>query len=130
MKLAIVTFALSIFSFCAMAQTEEMKSEEIYDVVEEQPEYPGGASEMYRYIANNLTYPAEAVAKKAEGRVYVQFVVGKTGKVEQVKVIRSPHEELNAEAIRVIREMPVWEPGTQRGRAVAVKMVIPISFNL
>ncbi len=104
--------------------------EEVFAVVENMPEFPGGTAEMMKYLAKNLKYPAEAQQKGEQGRVMVQFVVGKDGKLGDVKIARSISPTLDAEAIRVVKAMPAWKPGTQRGQAVAVKYNIPISFRL
>ncbi len=105
-------------------------AEEVFQVVENMPEFPGGNTELMRFLAKNINYPAEAQQKGEQGRVMVQFVVGKDGKLSDIKIMRSISPTLDAEAIRVIKAMPDWKPGTQRGQAVAVKYTIPISFRL
>ncbi len=105
-------------------------AEEVFMVVENMPEFPGGTAELMKFLAKNIKYPAEAQQKGEQGRVMVQFVVGKDGKLSDIKIMRSISPALDAEAIRVIKAMPTWKPGTQRGQAVAVKYTIPISFRL
>lgn len=105
-------------------------AEEVFQVVENMPEFPGGNTELMKFLAKNIKYPAEAQQKGEQGRVMVQFVVGKDGKLSDIKIVRSISPTLDAEAIRVIKAMPTWKPGTQRGQAVAVKYTIPISFRL
>lgn len=105
-------------------------AEEVFQVVENMPEFPGGNTELMKFLAKNINYPAEAQQKGEQGRVIVQFVVGKDGKLSDIKIMRSISPTLDAEAIRVIKAMPDWKPGTQRGQAVAVKYTIPISFSL
>ena len=105
-------------------------AEEVFQVVENMPEFPGGNAELMKFLAKNIKYPAEAQQKGEQGRVMVQFVVGKDGKLSDIKIMRSISPTLDAEAIRVIKAMPTWKPGTQRGQAVAVKYTIPISFRL
>ena len=105
-------------------------AEEVFQVVENMPEFPGGNTELMKFLAKNIKYPAEAQQKGEQGRVMVQFVVGKDGKLSDIKIMRSISPTLDAEAIRVIKAMPTWKPGTQRGQAVAVKYTIPISFRL
>ncbi len=109
---------------------EVENAEEVFAVVENMPEFPGGNVELMKYLAKNLKYPAEARQKGEQGRVMVQFVVGKDGKLGDIKIMRSISPALDAEAIRVVKAMPDWKPGTQRGQAVAVKYTIPISFSL
>ena len=109
---------------------EVERAEEVFQVVENMPEFPGGNAELMKFLAKNIKYPAEAQQKGEQGRVMVQFVVGKDGKLSDIKIMRSISPTLDAEAIRVIKAMPTWKPGTQRGQAVAVKYTIPISFRL
>ena len=105
-------------------------AEEVFMVEENMPEFPGGTAELMKFLAQNIKYPVEAQQKGEQGRVIVQFVVGKDGKLSDIEVKRSISPTLDAEAIRVIKAMPDWKPGTQRGQAVAVKYTIPISFSL
>lgn len=109
---------------------EVERAEEVFQVVENMPEFPGGNTELMKFLAKNIKYPAETQQKGEQGRVMVQFVVGKDGKLSDIKIMRSISPTLDAEAIRVIKAMPTWKPGTQRGQAVAVKYTIPISFRL
>lgn len=106
------------------------KDEEVFVVVEQVPEYPGGMSEMMKYISRNIKYPTEARQKNEQGRVVVQFIVDKTGKLRDFKVVKSVSAELDAEALRVLQTMPEWTPGRQRGKAVNCKFTIPIAFSL
>lgn len=108
----------------------DKQNDPVFQVVEKMPEFPGGQQAMFKYLAENVKYPKVAQEKGIQGRVICQFIVGKEGKVRDVKVIRSVDPELDAEAIRVIRVMPVWTPGEQRGKKVSVQFVLPISFKL
>lgn len=110
-------------------ESETAAHEEEFVVVEEMPQFPGGNEAMQKYIAENLKYPKTAI-KGEQGRVIVSFVVNKRGKVGDVKLIRSVSPELDAEAVRVIQDMPDWIPGKQRGKAVNVRYTIPIVFKL
>ena len=103
---------------------------EIFTVVEEMPQFPGGMGEAMKFLAKNIKYPAVALQNKIEGRVIVQFVVKENGKVADLKVVRGVTPELDAEALRVVGLMPDWIPGKQRGKAVAVKYTMPITFRL
>ena len=102
----------------------------IFQVVEEMPSFPGGMSECMKFLARNIKYPVLAQEAKIEGRVIVQFVVDRDGSVNDIKVVRSISPQLDAEAVRVIGLMPKWNPGKQRGKAVAVKYTMPIQFRL
>ena len=106
------------------------KEEVIFQVVEEMPEFPGGMAEAMKFLAKNIKYPVAAQEAKIEGRVIVQFVVGRDGSVSDAKVMRGVNPELDAEAVRVVSIMPNWIPGKQRGKAVAVKYTMPIMFRL
>lgn len=104
-------------------------NEKVYDTVEEQPSFPGGFSEMQRYIATNLKYPAEAMDNGAQGRVIVDFVVRKDGSITDVKVKRSVYPSLDKEAIRLVKSMPKWIPGKQNGEAVSARFTLPVTFR-
>ena len=103
---------------------------EIFTVVEEMPQFPGGMMECMKFLSKNVNYPAEAQKAGVEGRVIVQFVVKKDGKLADAKVVKGVHPELDAEALRLVGLMPDWIPGKQRGKAVDVKFTIPIMFRL
>ena len=102
----------------------------VYNSVEQMPEFPGGVAEMMKFLQMNIKYPPTAAANKIEGRVIVQFIIDATGQVGDVKVVRSVDEELDAEAVRVVKSMPKFTPGRQDGKAVAVWYTLPISFKL
>ena len=106
------------------------KEEVIFRVVEQMPEFPGGMQKALEFLGKNIKYPVAAQEAKIEGRVIVQFVVGRDGSVTDVKVMRGVNPELDAEAVRVVSIMPKWNPGKQRGKAVAVKYTMPIMFRL
>lgn len=97
---------------------------------EEMPGFVGGDKALYEYLANNIKYPKREKQIGVEGKVYVEFVVGKKGEITNVKIKKGVSEALDAEAIRVIKSMPNWLPGKQNGRAVKVIYVMPISFKL
>ena len=112
-------------------ETETPQKEEvIFQVVEQMPEFPGGMGEAMKFLAKNIKYPAAAQQAKIEGRVIVQFVVGKDGSISDVKIARGVSPDLDAEAMRVVSLMPKWNPGKQRGQAVSVKYTMPIMFRL
>lgn len=108
----------------------DANTDEVFKVVEVDPEFPGGEEALYKYLAENIKYPVMAKNNKVEGRVYITFVIEKDGTVSDAKVLRSVNEELDTEALRVINAMPKWKPGTQRGVPVRVQYNIPISFKL
>ncbi|MBR3897289.1 MAG: energy transducer TonB [Bacteroidaceae bacterium] len=104
--------------------------DEVFQVVENMPEFPGGTAELMKFLAMNIKYPVEAQKENVQGRVVVQFVVSKTGKIIDPTIARSVSPELDAEAIRVVNAMPLWTPGEQKGEPVNVKFTLPILFRL
>jgi len=109
---------------------EEEVADEIFTVVEDQPEPAGGMAAFYKYVGKNMKYPTQARRMGIEGRVFVQFVVDKDGSITEVKAIKGIGAGCDEEAERVLRNAPKWKPGKQRGRAVKVRMVLPITFRL
>ena len=103
---------------------------EIFQVVEEQPMFPGGMQELMTFLQANIRYPKEAQERGLQGRVVVQFVVNKDGSICDEHVVRSVDPQLDAEALRVVRSMPNWTPGKQRGQAVRVRFTLPVTFRL
>lgn len=104
--------------------------DEVFTIVEDQPEFPGGMAAFYKYVGDNMDYPSQARRMGIEGRVYVQFVVDKDGSVTEVKAVKGIGAGCDEEAERVLREAPKFKPGKQRGRPVKVRMVLPIIFKL
>lgn len=103
---------------------------EFFDVVEQMPEFPGGAQALFGFVAKNIRYPKAAEDAGIQGRVIVTFVVMKDGSIGEVKVAKGVSPELDEEAVRCVKSMPKWKPGMQRGEAVNVKFTMPISFAL
>lgn len=104
--------------------------EDAFDVVEEMPEFPGGPKALMDYLMENVKYPKTAFDADIQGRVIAQFVVDKEGTVRDAQVVKSVDPALDAEALRVINNMPKWRPGRQNGKVVNVKYTIPVSFSL
>jgi TonB family protein len=100
------------------------------DYLERAPEFPGGEKELLNFIAKNLQYPTEDEKNGVEGRVIVRFMIRKTGKVENVVVIKAVSKNLDAEAVRVVSSLPDWNPGVVNGKKVDVPYILPISFRL
>lgn len=103
---------------------------QIFTVVEEQPSFPGGPTELFKYVMNEVKYPKIAQDNGIQGRVVTSFVVDKEGNIKQVKVERGVDPALDAEALRVVKAMPKWIPGKQKGKAVAVRYILPVQFRL
>ena len=111
------------------SKSREM-NEQVFTVVEKMPSFPGGDAELLKYIATNIKYPKESQDNGEQGRVICSFIVGRDGSVNNPEVLRGVTPLLNEEAVRVINTMPRWNPGMQRGKAVAVKYTVPITFRL
>jgi len=111
-------------------EIEEEDDEEFFMVVENMPEFPGGDLGLMKYIQKNIKYPAIAKEYNITGKVYISFIVDKTGSVINVKVVRGVDKNLDAEAVRVIKSLPKYKPGKQRGKAVRVMFTVPINFTL
>jgi len=106
------------------------EAEKPFDVVEQMPEFPGGMPELMKFLQENVKYPEEAMKNGIQGRVLIQFIVEKDGSISEAKVIKKVNELLDAEALRVIGEMPKWTPGKQKGEAVRAKFTLPVTFRL
>ena len=102
----------------------------VFFIVEEMPEFPGGEEELLKFVTENTKYPEVAKEKKIQGKVFVQFVINKDGNVEDVKLAKGVDPLLDEAAIDVVKSMPQWKPGTQRGQAVKVSYTIPVNFKL
>ena len=112
-------------------QTDTTKKKNSWDCIPEtMPYFPGGQVLMLKYLADNIKYPASAVKAKKQGRVIVGFIVQKDGSITHAKIVRSIDPELDAEALRVVKGMPKWTPGTQLGKPVSVKYALPVKFSL
>ena len=112
------------------ATMEEGDEGEVFEVVEQNPEFPGGMDALMKWLSKNLKYPASAQENSIQGRVLVQFVVNKDGSIVEPKVIRSVDPALDKEALRVVSVMPRWQPGKQRGKTVRVRFTLPVTFRL
>lgn len=141
-----IIFAL-LLSFTGIAHASQLKNNQqvsdllanqniqnsigdtVYNFVEKMPEFPGGEKEVVKFLSKTMVYPEKARKKDEHGKVIVQFVVSKTGKVENAKVLKGVSKELDAEALRVINLLPDWTPGEQNGEKVAVYRIIPILFQ-
>ena len=111
-------------------EEEEVEEAQVFFIVENMPEFPGGDLELRKYIAQNIQYPEIAKENGIQGRVFVQFVVNQKGEIEKVTVARGVDPSLDKEAIRVIQNLPKWKPGSQRGKPVKVSFTVPINFQL
>ncbi len=106
------------------------EEEAIYDIVEVMPEFPGGEKAMIQFLASKIKYPVMSKENGYQGTVYVEFIIDKTGQVKDVKIARGVNFELDREAIRVVKMMPRWQPGTQYDKPINVRYRLPINFKL
>ena len=113
------------------APVEEEEEEVVFMVVESMPEFPGGQQALFKYLSENIKYPVIAQENGIQGKVVCQFTVNKDGSIVDIEVVRSGGDpSLDKEAVRVIKTMPKWKPGKQRGKPVRVKFTVPVSFKL
>lgn len=102
----------------------------VFTVVESMPEFPGGQAALMKYLSSNIRYPQDAREMGIEGKVYLSFVVDKEGYVKNVEIRRGVYTSMDMEAVRVVKAMPRWKPGTQDGKPVNVLFNLPINFKL
>lgn len=114
----------------AMVEEEEESAQQIFTVVEEMPQFPGGDGELLKFISKSIKYPVIAQENGIQGRVVCSFVVNRDGSIVDAEVVRGVDPSLDKEALRVINTMPKWTPGKQRGKPVRVKYTVPITFRL
>ncbi len=125
-KLLLIFTLLPLFVFGQEPDSNQI----VYDFVEIVPEFPGGPSEMGRWIAENITYPEDARENGEEGIVYAKFIVGDDGVLRDITIARGVSESLNNECLRLIAAMPKWSPGYQDGKPINVSYTLPIRFRL
>ena len=111
-------------------EVTEPDENSIFQVVETQPEFPGGMAELMKYLQKNLSYPKVCKEQGLQGRVIVQFVVNTDSTISDVNVIKPVNPYLDQEAVRVVKAMPKWNPGKQRGEPVRVRFTLPVTFRL
>lgn len=122
----------TVIDVAPIIQQEEEKAEEsqVFFIVEDMPEFPGGELALRKFIANAIKYPVIAQENGIQGKVYVNFVVDKDGSITNAKIARGVDPSLDKEALRVVNSLPKWKPGMQRGKPVKVSYTVPISFVL
>jgi periplasmic protein TonB len=122
-----------VIDVAPVIQTDEEEEEEetqVFFIVEDMPEFPGGELALRQYIANAIKYPVIAQENGIQGRVYVTFVVNTDGSVSDARIARGVDPSLDKEALRVVNQLPKWKPGMQRGKPVRVSYTVPINFVL
>ena len=111
-------------------ETDENRTDKVFDKVEQMPSFPGGQSALINYLKSNIKYPVIAEENGIQGRVVVQFVIGKDGSISDVRVAKSVDPSLDKEAVRVVKNMPKWIPGKDKGQSVKVRYTLPVTFRL
>lgn len=112
------------------SNSSNTNEEEVLTNAEQMPEFKGGSQKLIEYISKNVRYPANARDMEMEGNVQVSFVVDKDGSVKNAEIVKGVYSEINDEAIRVVESMPKWKPGKNKGKKVAVQLILPIRFRL
>ncbi len=112
------------------AVVEPEETDEIFTIVEEPTEFPGGIGELMKWLGKNINYPEIALSNNIQGRVMVKFVVERDGSASNVEVLRGVDPALDKEAVRVVKMMPKWKPGKQRGKPVRQSFVLPVQFKI
>lgn len=132
MKRFLLLLSAIFLTNMAFCQEEKKVSvdDEVFVVVEEQAEFPGGLDSMYAYIQKNLVYPEKAKAEGIEGRVFVTFIIEKDGSISNILIKRAIGGGCEEAVVEMIKNMPKWKPGKQRGKPVRFQFVLPIKFEL
>ena len=137
MKLPFIVFAALVTtgSFGQTTSTPKKEHQRVKSgfgvtVVQSQPEFPGGQDSLDSFLRNNLVYPQQAKLNGIHGRVYIGYLIDKTGKIKNVRVLSGVNDELNNEALRVVQLFPDWKPGSKGGTAVDVQYILPLDFYI
>lgn len=120
---------LGLMTVNAQKTVVSQSNQNVYDQVEEMPEFPGGMPAMIEFLQTNIKYPKDAIKQDVGGRVMVMFVVETDGSISNVRVARKVFPSLDKEAVRVVKAMPKWKPGKEKGRAVRVNFTLPVVFS-
>ena len=121
---------LCLMTANAQKTVVSQSNQNVFDQVEEMPEFPGGMPALIEFLQTNIKYPNDAKKQNVGGRVMVMFVVEPDGSISNVRVARKVFPSLDSEAVRVVKSMPKWKPGKEKGRAVRVNFTLPVVFNI
>ena len=134
MKKIIFFITIILLTSCSLFQkkstSSSLKETTLGVPIEISPEYPGGFTEMMKFLAKNIVYPQEAKENGIQGKVYAEFVVRNDGSLSDIKIVRGIGELCDQEVIRVLKLMPKWTPGKQKGKKVHVRFTLPVKFTL
>ena len=120
-------FFMAFVSVNAYSQSDDSDNE-VYSMVDERAQFPGGQNEMLKYLQENLQYPEAAKANNVHGRVFVKFIVERDGSLSDIQIFRGLGSGCDEEAIRLIQSMPKWKPGKNKGKEVRTSMTVPVNF--
>ena len=131
-KLVLLSMMAVLCLMTANAQKTvvSQSNQNVYDQVEEMPEFPGGMPALIEFLQTNIKYPKDAIKQEVGGRVMVMFVVETDGSISNVRVARKVFPSLDEEAVRVVKTMPKWKPGKEKGRLVRVNYTLPVVFSI
>ncbi len=129
-ELTVVGYGSKVNTKAPENENLEQDDKTTFTVVEKMPEYPGGQNELMKFLMSNIKYPVKAQELGIQGRVFVQFVINTDGSISDIEVVRSVNPALDTEAIRIVKAMPKWTPGMQKGKNVRVNYTLPINFRL
>ena len=121
---------LCLMTANAQKTVVSQSNQNVYDQVEQMPEFPGGMTALIEYLQTNIKYPKDAIKQEVGGRVMVMFVVETDGSLSNVRVARKVFPSLDTEAVRVVKSMPKWKPGKEKGRPVRVNFTLPVVFSI
>ena len=133
MKKLILLSMMAVFCLSTVSAQKTVvsqKNQKVYEVVDQMPEFPGGMPAMIEFLQTNIKYPKDAIKQDVGGKVMVMFVVETDGSISNVRVARKVFPSLDKEAVRVVKAMPKWKPGKEKGRAVRVNFTLPVVFNI
>ena len=120
---------LCLMTANAQKTVVSQSNQNVFDQVEEMPEFPGGMPALIEFLQTNIKYPKDAIKQDVGGRVMVMFVVETDGSISNVRVARKVFPSLDEEAVRVVKAMPKWKPGKEKGRPVRVNFTLPVVFS-
>ncbi len=132
--LAVMVFGVMV-SYAQIERSSEAvkyadESHQVFQVVEQAARFPGGFDKMNKFLSDNIKYPEKARKDNVQGRVMLSFIIETDGSISDVKVLRGIGKECDAEAVRVIKSMPKWEPAKNKGKKVRQEFVLPVTFSL
>ena len=116
---------------CILPTTEfDPEEEDFIMISDEEPEFPGGTSALLEYFRNSIEYPQDALKDSIEGRVIVNFIIEEDGSITDPKVLKSISPSVDAEALRIVSQMPKWKPAKQKGKSIRIRYTVPIAFRI